>query len=241
MTWLALAAYTWASPASAVDNETITVRTHDGSVYRGEFVERVTGDHVTLRVVTGSLRRIAWREVEIDPAPPPPEIPVVETVRTTDGSVYRGEIVEKVIGDHVAVKTATGAIRFVLWRELDTQPAHDPSGDDAPQPAALTVHTGDGSVYHGEIVEKVNGDHVTLKIATGALRRIEWSDIDANPKPRARMPLASAMPCARKTATSIKERSSRRSKTITSRSSLRPARSSGSIGTTSSRRLHQLR
>ena len=38
-----------------------------------------------------------------------------------------------------------------------------------------TVHLNDGSVYEGELVEKVPNDHVTIKLATGEVRRFEWS------------------------------------------------------------------
>ena len=38
-----------------------------------------------------------------------------------------------------------------------------------------TVHLNDGSVYEGELVEKVPNDHVTIKLATGEVRRFDWS------------------------------------------------------------------
>ena len=37
------------------------------------------------------------------------------------------------------------------------------------------VQLADGSIYEGELVEKVPNDHITLKLATGEIRRIEWS------------------------------------------------------------------
>ena len=40
-----------------------------------------------------------------------------------------------------------------------------------------TVHLADGSVFAGDLVEKVPGDHVTIKLATGEVRRFEWSAI----------------------------------------------------------------
>ncbi len=38
-----------------------------------------------------------------------------------------------------------------------------------------TVRLADGSVFSGELVEKVPNDHVTIKLATGDVRRFEWS------------------------------------------------------------------
>jgi hypothetical protein len=40
-----------------------------------------------------------------------------------------------------------------------------------------TVHLANGSVYSGDLVEKIPGDHVTIKLATGDVKRFEWSDI----------------------------------------------------------------
>jgi hypothetical protein len=37
----------------------------------------------------------------------------------------------------------------------------------------------DGGAVQGELVERVPGDHVTLKLATGEVRRIEWAAIAA--------------------------------------------------------------
>jgi hypothetical protein len=44
--------------------------------------------------------------------------PPVETVSLKDGSVYRGELVEKIPGDHLTVKLATGEIKTFAWADL---------------------------------------------------------------------------------------------------------------------------
>jgi hypothetical protein len=50
---------------------------------------------------------------------------------------------------------------------------------EQPTPPAPTetVRTKNGAVYHGELVESVPTDHVTLKLATGAIKRIDQADI----------------------------------------------------------------
>lgn len=40
-----------------------------------------------------------------------------------------------------------------------------------------TVHLTNGNVFSGELVEKIPGDHLTIKLATGEIRKIEWSEI----------------------------------------------------------------
>jgi len=48
-----------------------------------------------------------------------------------------------------------------------------------------TVRLADGSVFAGELVEKVPNDHVTIKLATGEVRRFAWSAIVAPSAPLA--------------------------------------------------------
>jgi hypothetical protein len=45
------------------------------------------------------------------------------------------------------------------------------------KPAVVVVTLKDGSLFQGELVERVPGDHVTLRLATGAVRRFEASVI----------------------------------------------------------------
>jgi hypothetical protein len=48
--------------APAITADTL-VRLRSGAVYQGELVERIPGDHITLRLVTGEIKRIADDEV----------------------------------------------------------------------------------------------------------------------------------------------------------------------------------
>lgn len=74
-----------ALPASAAVTEAVTLT--DGSMYQGELVEKVPGDHLTLRLATGEIKRFDWPEIasisgdaihptwtgsEAAPPPPPP-------------------------------------------------------------------------------------------------------------------------------------------------------------------------
>ena len=46
----------------------------------------------------------------------------------------------------------------------------------------------DGSVIEGDLVEKIPNDHVTLKLATGEVRRIEWQAIVSSNRASAKAP-----------------------------------------------------
>ncbi len=48
---------------------------------------------------------------------------------------------------------------------------------------AETVRLADGSVYAGELVEMVPSDHVTIKLATGEIRRFEWAALAPSSTP----------------------------------------------------------
>jgi hypothetical protein len=49
------------------------------------------------------------------------------------------------------------------------------------QGAQETVTLRDGSAFRGELVEKIPGDHVTLKLATGEIKMFRWADIVDTP------------------------------------------------------------
>jgi hypothetical protein len=69
------------SVASAQTAPDRIVRLHDGSIYRGELVELVVGDHITLKLATGEVKRFEWNTVRASedavaaPAPPPAPAP----------------------------------------------------------------------------------------------------------------------------------------------------------------------
>jgi hypothetical protein len=46
-----------------------TVRLPDGAIYQGELVELVPGDHLTLRLATGEIKRFSWAEIQISASP----------------------------------------------------------------------------------------------------------------------------------------------------------------------------
>ncbi|HEX2570778.1 MAG TPA: hypothetical protein VH877_14570 [Polyangia bacterium] len=55
---------------TAAAAEIRTVQLQNGNVYSGELVEWIPGDHVTLRLITGEIRRIAWTDLSLQPPPP---------------------------------------------------------------------------------------------------------------------------------------------------------------------------
>jgi hypothetical protein len=67
----ALAGITASHPAWADES----IQTRNGQLYRGEILERVVGDHVTIRLSTGEIRRIEWADLAPAPAPTPAPAP----------------------------------------------------------------------------------------------------------------------------------------------------------------------
>jgi hypothetical protein len=162
------------------------VHTKDGSVFYGELVEKVVHNHVTIILASGVVKTIAWRDIDDAPLAmamhPPLEPPLplpVETIRTKNGSVYRGVVIEKVAGDHVSIKLETGAIKSIDEADIDPAPPSRVAPQYVPQDPApkASLHMKDGGLYHGEIVETVMRDHVTLKLATGDVKTFDWEDI----------------------------------------------------------------
>jgi len=52
-----------AASTAFADDGTVSVFTKDGAEYRGELVERVPNDHVTIKEATGDVKRFAWADV----------------------------------------------------------------------------------------------------------------------------------------------------------------------------------
>src|SRR5580704_2020131 len=64
-----------------------TVVTKDGAEYRGDLVESVPGDHLTLKLATGDVKRFAWADVtNVTHDPPvPPAQPDKPAKKPDDG------------------------------------------------------------------------------------------------------------------------------------------------------------
>ena len=112
-------------------------------------------------------------------------------VHTKDGSVYYGELVERVVDDHVTILTASGEVKRFAIEDIDPTPAPDAPLYRPPQPEPPptgTVRTKDGSEYWGEILERVPDDHVSLRLASGETKVLPWEQIDASRPPPAYSP-----------------------------------------------------
>lgn len=62
--------------------------------------------------------------------------------------------------------------------------------------ATSIVKLKNGSVQRGVLVERVPGDHVTLKLSTGEKKRFEWNDVDSIEEPPEGASSASETPAA---------------------------------------------
>jgi hypothetical protein len=84
---------------------------------------------------------------------------------------------------HLLLAAAVGATCAVSAAIDARAQQPPPSAAPVPPPAApdtsYVVVTNDGSQYRGELVERVTGSHLTLKLATGEVRRIPLADVKA--------------------------------------------------------------
>ncbi|HEX7601857.1 MAG TPA: hypothetical protein VF316_09640, partial [Polyangiaceae bacterium] len=80
------------------------------------------------------------------------------TVTLKNGSLYRGALIERIQGDHVTLKTATGEVKTFLWADLAPAAAPAPVAPSPPAkpleaPGVLVTLTGDEGVH----LERVTG------------------------------------------------------------------------------------
>ena len=74
------------------------------------------------------------------------------------------------------VRRLQGALLSGILLVSSIVPAVEPLAS-VPGPHMEMVRLKDGSTYQGELVEKVMGDHVTLKLATGDIKRFTWDQL----------------------------------------------------------------
>jgi hypothetical protein len=66
----------WADTTPPQDSVTLK----NGAIYSGEIVEKVPGDHETLQLATGEVKRFEWADIVPPAPPPPPPVPPPVTV-----------------------------------------------------------------------------------------------------------------------------------------------------------------
>lgn len=121
------------------------------------------------------------------PAPPTPptfgqaESPVKSIVFLFNGAKYCGRIQQEVSGSHITIQLATGETkRFSAQEVMRVRPvlAADAAGSEPDTRLDRTVVLIDGSMVRGELVEHVPGDHLTLFLPGGWIRRLDLAKID---------------------------------------------------------------
>jgi hypothetical protein len=188
-----VATVAWAGPPAVVHTK--------NGVYYGELVERVEGDHITIKLATGVIKRVAWKDIDPSPVTPLPSVVVEdsvaaphETVRTKSGAVYHGATVEHIPNDHITIELSTGEMKRFDWSDVDTSALPPPQSDPRVPGPMENVTTRNGSIYHGEIIEKVVGVRVTLKLATGDIKTLDWEDLAVAPPGTSYKPVEKSLP-----------------------------------------------
>ncbi|MBX3188036.1 MAG: hypothetical protein KF819_13525 [Labilithrix sp.] len=159
-------------PALARADATIEVVLTDGSSMRGELVERIIGDHVTIKLATGEIRVIPWAAIRSDaqrPAPPaPPAQGTVELNSNKDGTVLQ-KLVSTGTGYGYAGARAV-AIAFEHYEPVCTAPctaAYDPNG--------TYVVAGDGVTPSDKFhIPSEGGAPVKLHVDAGSATARAW-------------------------------------------------------------------
>jgi hypothetical protein len=98
----AVAALAWILIAgSAHADDAVTVWLKDGSIVRGELVERVPDNHVTLKLATGEVRRIEWKDLDHDSLGAKKSEPSPEPAEPEDDSAHKPNEKAKAVSDYV--------------------------------------------------------------------------------------------------------------------------------------------
>lgn len=117
------------------------------------------------------------------PAPPASTGPLVpsgfeRTVQIRDNITYFGEVMEYEVGSHLILKLGDGSIKRISWAEAKRISPPRRKGDTShigsPE---RTIVLRNGNTLRGDLVESVQGVHTTIRLSSGEIRRVGWSDI----------------------------------------------------------------
>ena len=97
---------------SIEDDGTATVTLRNGNLYRGALVERVPGDHVTLRMASGEVKLFSWGDLAPAEAPAPAPIVVAPPLANLEAP---GVLVTLAGGDGVHLERVTGTETGGAW------------------------------------------------------------------------------------------------------------------------------
>jgi F0F1-type ATP synthase membrane subunit c/vacuolar-type H+-ATPase subunit K len=104
-----LATVILAPSVPALGDDAMTVVTKSGAKYRGELVEEIPNDHVTIKLATGEVKRFAWSEIEHGESPGP--LVVLESSQPLVLERLRGDRFESVCRAPCNVRVAAGEYR----------------------------------------------------------------------------------------------------------------------------------
>lgn len=102
-----------AVPGTPAPTDTVTLR--DGSIYSGQIVEKVPGDHETLKLATGEIKRFDWAEMARTPVPPQAPLPgglppIPSTIQGFEALLPGERVLVRLEADnpHAALQQLTG-------------------------------------------------------------------------------------------------------------------------------------
>ena len=123
------------------------------------------------------------------PPSPPPSVtppssgPLVpsgfeRTVQIRDNITYHGEVMEYEVGSHLILKLGDGNTRRITWAEAKRiSPARKKGETSYLGSPERTILLRSGTTLRGDLVESVQGVHTTIRLGSGEVRRVLWSDI----------------------------------------------------------------
>jgi len=100
------------------------------------------------------------------------------TVQTRDNITYHGEVMAYEVGSHLILKLGDGNMRRITWAEAKRiSPARKKGDTGYLGSPERTIVLRSGSTLRGDLVESVQGVHTSIRLGSGEVRRVLWSEI----------------------------------------------------------------
>jgi hypothetical protein len=180
------------APSIVFAQERVTLA--DGTVMQGELVEKVPGDHITLKLATGEIRTITWSALAPQMQAPPPvvmqqqaQVPTGPTTHVAIDADAPGVSLMRVMGfGFVQYGSATGS--FASYQtvcvapcqaDVDANATYQISGDGVTPSSPFTLPTANGApvrlhVHGGSLGARIGGlwlviSGITFAVTGGVL------------------------------------------------------------------------
>lgn len=149
-----------------------------GDLVRGQIVVFRPNISITLKIANGTVREIDWADVQTSKSAIRSSTNAERAVVMLDGSIFRGEVSELIIGQDFTMAIPTGERKRVIWTAIKkvTSPLQSTANVSGEFVAVRTIIFEDGTQVTGQLIEYLPQTRIVLRLPDSSIRWIKWNE-----------------------------------------------------------------